>query len=76
MQARAECLAWINCDDGVARCGDVLAPWGAHHDAADTQDRELRAPARRPLFGGDRSHQQRPNAAQANATIGEGGEPF
>jgi hypothetical protein len=63
VQARAERLAWINRDDGIARGGGVLAPWGANHDATDAQDWELGAPTRCPLFGGDRSHQQRPNAA-------------
>jgi hypothetical protein len=76
MQACAKRLARINRDDGVARGCGVLAPRRANDDAADAQDGELGAPARRPLFGGDRSHQQRTNAAQANAAAREGGEAF
>ena len=71
MQARAECLARINRDNGVARGGGVFAPRGANNNAADAQDRKLGAPTGCPLFGGDRSHEQWPNAAQANATTGE-----
>ena len=66
MQARAERLAWINRDDGIAWGGGVLAPWRANHNAAHAQDGELGAPTRCPLFGRDRSHQQWPDTAQAN----------
>ena len=71
MQARAECLARINRHHGVARGSGVFAPRGANNDATHAQNRELGAPTRCPLFGGDRSHEQWPNAAQANATTGE-----
>jgi hypothetical protein len=74
MQARADCLSRINRDDGITRSGGVLAPRRANDDAADAQDGELGAPTRCPLFGGDRSHEQWPNATQANAATGEGGE--
>jgi hypothetical protein len=66
MQARTECLAWINRDDGVARGGGVLAPWWSNDDATHAQNWELSTPARRPLFGGDWSYKEWPNAAQAN----------
>jgi hypothetical protein len=74
VQARAERLARINGDNGVARGGGVFAPRGANNDAAHSQNRKFGTPTRCPLFGGDRSHEQWPNAAQANATTGEGGE--
>jgi hypothetical protein len=76
MQARAKRLAWINRDNGIARGGGVLAPRRPNHNAAHAQDGELGAPTRCPLFGGDRSHEQWPNATEANTTTGEGGEAF
>jgi hypothetical protein len=71
MQARAERLAWINRDNGVVRGGGVFTPRGAYNYATNTQDGELSAPTRRPLFGRDRSNEQWSDAAQANATNGE-----
>ena len=71
MQARAERLAWINGDNGVARGGGVFTPRGANNDATNAQDGELGAPAGCPLFGGDRSYEQWSDTAQANATSGE-----
>jgi hypothetical protein len=76
VQARAERLAWINRDDGIARGCGVLTPRRANNDATNAQDGEFGAPTRRPLFGGDRSHEQWPNATQANTPAGEGGEAF
>ena len=76
MEPGAECLAGINSDDGVPKGGGVLAPWGAHDDATDAQNWKLGTPARRPLFGGDRSHEEWPDAPQAHATTREGGEAF
>jgi len=58
MQARAERLAWINRDDGIAWGSGVLAPRRANDDATNAQNGELGAPTRCPLFGGDWSHQQ------------------
>jgi hypothetical protein len=76
MQARTECLARVDRDDCITRSSDVFAPRGANNNATDTQDGELSAPAGCPLFGGDRSYEQRSNATQANATTREGGEAF
>jgi hypothetical protein len=72
----AECLAWINRDHRVAGGGDMFAPRRAHHNAAHAQDRKLGAPARRPLFGGDRSYKEWSNTAQTNTAAREGGEAF
>jgi hypothetical protein len=74
VQSRAKRLARVDRDDRVARGGNVLTPWGAHDDATDTQDREFGAPTRCPLFGGDWSHQQWPNAAQSNTATRKCGE--
>jgi hypothetical protein len=76
MQACAKRLTRINRDDGVARGCGVLAPRRANDDATHAQDRKLGAPARRPLFGGDRSHKEWSDTAQANTTSREGGEAF
>jgi hypothetical protein len=76
VEPRAERLAWINRDHRVAGGGDMFAPRRAHHNAAHAQDRKLGAPARRPLFGGDRSHEKWANPAQADTTSREGGEAF
>jgi hypothetical protein len=76
VQARAERLARINGDDGVARSGGVFAPRGANNNAAHSQDRKLGAPTRYPLFGGDRSYKEWSNTAQTNTAAREGGEAF
>jgi hypothetical protein len=72
----AECLAWINRDHRIAGGGGMFAPRRAHHNAAHAQDRKLGAPARRPLFGGDRSYKEWSNTAQTNTAAREGGEAF
>jgi hypothetical protein len=76
VQARAERLAWINRDDGIARGCGVLTPRRANNDATNAQDGEFGAPARRPLFGGDRSYKEWSNTAQTNTAAREGGEAF
>ena len=71
MEPRAERLAWVNRDNGIARGGVVFTPRGANNNATDAQDGELGAPTGCPLFGGDRSYEEWSDTAQANATTGE-----
>ena len=66
MEPGAKCLAGVDRDDRVIWGGGVFAPRGANNNATDAQDGELGAPTGCPLLGGDRSYQQRPNAAQSN----------
>jgi hypothetical protein len=76
VEPRAERLARINRDHRVAGGGGMFAPRRSHHYAADAQNGELGAPARRPLFGGNRSDKEWADTAQAGTTIREGGEAF
>ena len=76
MQSGAERLARINRDHRVVGGGGMFTPRWSHNNAAHAQDRKLGAPARRPLFGGDRSHKEWSNTAQADTTSREGGEAF